>query len=76
MSLAYYKNKNGTTYVYDSVSYWDKDKQQSRSKRTCMLVTFRIVSELTARVVAELLIQLSSVSDGFRMAYRHPLPSF
>lgn len=41
-----------------------------------VLVTFRIVSELTARVVAELLIQLSSVSDGFRMAYRHPLPSF
>ena len=36
MSLAYYKNKNGTTYVYDSVSYWDKDKQQSRSKRTCI----------------------------------------
>ncbi len=41
-----------------------------------MLVTFRIVSELTAIVVANLLVLLSSVSDGFRMAYRHPTPSF
>ena len=24
---------NGTTYVYESVSYWDKEKQQPRSKR-------------------------------------------
>ena len=25
--------KNGITYVYDSVSYWDKEKKQPRSKR-------------------------------------------
>ena len=25
--------KNGTTYVYESTSYWDKEKQQPRSKR-------------------------------------------
>ena len=36
MSIAYYKHANGTTYVYDSVDYWDKDKKQSRSKRTCI----------------------------------------
>ena len=36
MALTYYKHKNGTTYVYESVSYWDKDKKQSRSKRTCI----------------------------------------
>ena len=36
MALTYYKHKNGTTYVYESVSYWDKEKQQSRSKRTCV----------------------------------------
>ena len=28
-----YNKSNGTTYVYDSVSYWDKEKQQPRSKR-------------------------------------------
>ena len=26
--------RSGITYAYESVSYWDKDKQQSRSKRT------------------------------------------
>ena len=28
-----YNKTNGTTYVYDSVSYWDKEKKQPRSKR-------------------------------------------
>ena len=28
-----YNKDNNTTYVYDSVSYWDKEKQQPRSKR-------------------------------------------
>ena len=28
-----YNKSNGTTYVYESVSYWDKEKQQPRSKR-------------------------------------------
>lgn len=28
-----YNKENGTTYVYESVSYWDKEKQQPRSKR-------------------------------------------
>src|SRR5512133_1027022 len=26
----------GITYVYESVSYWDKAKQQSRAKRVCI----------------------------------------
>ena len=26
--------RSGITYAYHSVSYWDKDKQQSRAKRT------------------------------------------
>jgi len=26
--------RSGITYAYESVSYWDKGKQQSRSKRT------------------------------------------
>lgn len=28
-----YNKSNGTTYVYESESYWDKDKKQPRSKR-------------------------------------------
>ena len=27
-------NRSGITYAYESVSYWDKEKQQSRAKRT------------------------------------------
>ena len=34
-SVVYQKDKrSGITYAYESVSYWDKDKQQSRAKRT------------------------------------------
>ena len=37
MALVYVKNKkNGTTYVYESNNYWDKEKQQSRSTRVCI----------------------------------------
>ena len=37
MSIVYVKNKrNGVTYVYKSTGYWDKEKQQSRSRRTCI----------------------------------------
>lgn len=35
MSTIYQKNKKtGITYVYENQPYWDKDKQQSRAKRT------------------------------------------
>lgn len=34
MSLVKLKNKKtGTTYVYESESYWDKEKKQPRNKR-------------------------------------------
>ncbi len=37
MAIVHVKNKrNGTTYVYESTNYWDKDKKQSRSKRICI----------------------------------------
>ena len=37
MTIVHMKNKrNGTTYVYESTNYWDKDKKQSRSKRVCI----------------------------------------
>lgn len=28
--------KTGVTYVYEAVSYWDKDKKQSRNKQVCI----------------------------------------
>lgn len=35
MSVIKHKDKRtGITYVYESESYWDKEKQQPRSKRT------------------------------------------
>ncbi|MHB1420652.1 MAG: IS1634 family transposase [Bacillota bacterium] len=36
-AIVYQKNKiTGVTYVYESSSYWDKEKQQSRAKRKCI----------------------------------------
>lgn len=36
-AIVHQKNKNtGVTYVYESSSYWDKEKQQSRAKRKCI----------------------------------------
>jgi len=33
----YHKNKKtGVTYVYEAVSYWDKEKKQSRNKQVCI----------------------------------------
>lgn len=35
MSIVYQKDKrSGITYAYESKAYWDKEKKQSRSKRT------------------------------------------
>ena len=37
MSLVYLKNKkNGFTYVYECISFWNKDKKKPDSKRTCI----------------------------------------
>ena len=37
MNIIDVKNKkNGVTYVYESIDYWDKEKKQSRSKRVCI----------------------------------------
>jgi transposase len=36
-TIVYQTNKKtGITYAYESVSYWDKKKQQSRAKRKCI----------------------------------------
>ena len=37
VAIVYQTNKKtGVTYAYESVSYWDKDKQQSRARRRCI----------------------------------------
>jgi hypothetical protein len=28
--------KTGITYAYESISHWDKEKQQSRARRKCI----------------------------------------
>ncbi len=35
-SLVYLKHKNGTTYVYENVSYWDKKSKKQNQKRKCI----------------------------------------
>lgn len=36
-TIVYQTNKKtGITYAYESISYWDKEKQQSRAKRKCI----------------------------------------
>lgn len=37
MAIVYQKNKkSGITYAYESISFWDKEKKQSRAKRKCI----------------------------------------
>ena len=37
MAVVYQKDKrSGITYAYESTSFWDKAKKQSRSKRTLL----------------------------------------
>jgi len=36
-AIVYQTNKKtGITYAYESISYWDKDKQQSRARSKCI----------------------------------------
>ena len=34
--VTHLNKKTGTTYVYESVSFWDKGKKQSRNKQICI----------------------------------------
>ena len=37
MAIVYQKNKkSGITYAYESISFWDKEKKQSRARRKCI----------------------------------------
>ncbi|HUW42012.1 MAG TPA: hypothetical protein VMV90_13480, partial [Rectinemataceae bacterium] len=44
--LKHLNKKTGVTYVYESVSYWDKEKQQARSKQVCIGKLDPITGEL------------------------------
>ncbi len=35
-SHVYVKNPNGTTYVYENVSYWDKEDKKTKHRRKCV----------------------------------------
>lgn len=35
-SHVYVKNPNGTTYVYENVSYWDKGEKKTKHRRKCV----------------------------------------
>ncbi|MDR3358389.1 MAG: hypothetical protein LBN96_05995 [Desulfovibrio sp.] len=39
-------NRSGITYVYESTSYWDKEKQVSRSKRTLIGKVDKVTGEI------------------------------
>lgn len=44
-SLVYLKHKNGTTYVYENVSYWDK-KSKNRNQNVSVLdILIRILDQ-------------------------------
>lgn len=48
MSIVYNTDKrSGITYAYESKSYWDKEKKQSRSKRTLIGRVDPETSEIT-----------------------------
>ena len=35
-SHVYVKNPNGTTYVYENISYWDKNEKRTKHRRKCI----------------------------------------
>ena len=36
MAIVKYANQSGVVYAYESISEWDPEKKQSRSKRKCL----------------------------------------
>ena len=36
MAIIKYANQSGVVYAYESISEWDPEKKQSRSKRKCI----------------------------------------
>ena len=70
MSRVLVKNKlNGVTYVYESVGYWDKEKQQARNRRKCV----GKLELLTGKLIPSHKIDLADLSSQARK--RGPQPT-
>jgi hypothetical protein len=68
-TIVYQTNKKtGVTYAYESTSYWDKEKQQSRAKRTCI----GRLDPVTKQIVPNRPRKKPVVSEG--RAKRGPVP--
>ena len=64
-AIVYQKNKNtGITYVYESSSYWDKEKQQSRAKRKCISKLDPTTGELIPNVKVDTDLEQSPIKRG------------
>jgi transposase len=69
MSRVFVKNKkNGVTYVYESVGYWDKEKKQARNRRKCI----GKLDPLTGEIVPSHKIELADLASQARK--RGPKP--
>lgn len=69
-NIVYYHNKkNGVTYAYESIPYWDKEKKQGRSKRKCI----GHVDPMTGEIVPNQKRSRNSALDN-PSAPRHPSP--
>lgn len=68
-AIVYQTNKKtGITYAYESISYWDKKKQQSRAKRKCI---GRVVPE-TQKIIPT---RKRKVPPVMRKTKRGPVPT-
>ena len=70
-AIVYQTNKKtGITYAYESVSHWDKEKQQSRAKRKCIgkvdPITKEIIPTRKKRLDAK---NQMSISESKRFFY-------
>jgi len=68
MSFVYLKNKkSGVTYVYECLSYWNKEKKQSDSKRTCIGKLDKVTGEIipSKRIEAA---KLVAIDEGTKIA--------
>jgi hypothetical protein len=70
MSKVFVKNKrNGVTYVYESVGYWDKEKKQARNRRKCI----GKLDPLTGEIIPSHKIELADLASEARK--RGPRPT-
>ena len=62
--VSHVNKKTGVTYVYESVSHWDKEKQQPRSKQVCIGKIDPITGELIPSRRLQTPIPAEAIQDG------------